>query len=72
MDALLRLPVRTARQTRDLVMVLLPHGGQRTARRNAWVGMSVGTARARARREADLAVHRAQLRADARPRRQAR
>ena len=51
---------------------LLLGSGQRTARRNAWVGMSVGTARARARREADLAVHRAQLRADARPRRQAR
>ncbi len=34
---------------------LLPHGGQRTARRNAWVAMSEGAARARQRREAETA-----------------
>ena len=33
-----------------------PHGGQRTARRNAWAGMSADAARGRARREAEAAL----------------
>ncbi|WP_163506885.1 hypothetical protein [Fodinicola acaciae] len=35
---------------------LLPHGGQRTARRNAWIAMSEGVARARQRQEAETAL----------------
>jgi hypothetical protein len=50
----------------DLVMSVVPHGGQATARRNAWAGMSAGAARARARREAELAVAQAQSRLDVR------
>ena len=42
-----------------LVALVAPHGGQGTARRNAWNGMAEGSARARARREADLAMARA-------------
>lgn len=37
-------------------LAVVPLGGQRTARRNAWAGMSEGATRARARREADAAV----------------
>ena len=39
-----------------LLTTALPAGGQRTARRNAWAGMSADAARARARREAEAAV----------------
>ena len=53
----------------QLLLALVPHGGQRTARRNAWGAMSTDSARARARREADaamtLALHRAQRQARA-------
>lgn len=35
---------------------LMPHGGQRTARRNAWLAMSEGAARARQRKEAETAL----------------
>ena len=38
------------------VLALVPHGGQRTARRNAWAGMAEGAQRARARREAAAAL----------------
>ena len=37
------------------MLTVLPDGGQLTARRNAWAGMSSDAARTRARREADLA-----------------
>jgi hypothetical protein len=40
----------------DLVLTALPGGGQRTARRNAWAGMSGDAARSRARREAEAAL----------------
>jgi hypothetical protein len=60
---LLHLPKRTIRTTRDLAMTLLPHGGQRAARQNAWAGMSADLAMSRARREAEsvmeLAIQRA-------------
>ena len=39
-----------------LVLAVLPHGGQLTARRNAWAGMASDAARARSRREADAAL----------------
>jgi hypothetical protein len=40
----------------DLLLTALPGGGQRTARRNAWAGMSADAARSRARREAEAAL----------------
>lgn len=51
----------------DLLLIALPGGGQRTARRNAWAGMAADAARTRARREAeaalDVAVRNAERRA---------
>ena len=47
------------------VLALLPHGGQRAARRNAWAGMSSDAATARARREADRALAVAAVRGSA-------
>ena len=49
-------PVPLTRAVQALVLAVLPHGGQHTARRNAWAGMSSDAARGRARREADAAV----------------
>ena len=40
----------------DLILSALPQGGQRTARRNAWAGMSADAARSRAAREAEAAL----------------
>lgn len=54
---------RTATRLEPLVMGLLPHGGQGTARRNAWAAMAQDAARARARREADDVMTRAVERA---------
>lgn len=55
--------MRVPSTVQDLLLTALPGGGQRTARRNAWAGMSADAARARARREAAealaLAVQRA-------------
>ncbi|MCW2667057.1 MAG: hypothetical protein JWN57_2019 [Frankiales bacterium] len=45
-----------------VVLTVLPHGGQRTARRNAWASMSEGAVRARGRRDADTAMLVAQQR----------
>ena len=42
---------------------LLPDGGQRTARRNAWVAMGVEARHSRDRREAEADLHRAGRRA---------
>ena len=47
---------RSASRLQDLTLVLLPHGGQRSARRNAWAAMSADAALARGRREAEVAV----------------
>ena len=44
---------------KDLVMTLLRAGGQQRARQNAWACMASDVARARARREADVAMQRA-------------
>lgn len=46
----------------DLVLALLPEGGQRTARRNAWSGMAADVARSRATQEAEAALAAAALR----------
>jgi len=40
----------------DLLLTALPGGGQRTARRNAWAGMSADASRSRSRREAETAL----------------
>jgi hypothetical protein len=50
---------RTATTVQSVALTLLPHGGQRSARRNAWAAMSEGNTRARGRREADAAMSRA-------------
>lgn len=54
---------RTALNVQSLVMAVVPHGGQRSARRNAWASMSSDAVRARLRRDADLAMDRALARA---------
>jgi hypothetical protein len=48
----------------DLTLTLLPHGGQSTARRNAWTAMAADATLARSRREAEQAVAAAAARAD--------
>ena len=53
----------SAALARSVVLAVMPDGGQRVARRNAWAGMSRDAVRARDRRDADAAVHVAQLRA---------
>jgi hypothetical protein len=50
----------------SLLLTVLPHGGQRSARQNAWASMSSDASRARNRREADAAMDRALMRARAR------
>lgn len=56
--------VRLARAAaRDVLLTAVPHGGQRAARRNAWVGMSADAARSRAGREAATAIRDAEVRA---------
>jgi hypothetical protein len=47
---------RTAGQLQGLALTVLPHGGQRSARRNAWSAMSADAAFARNRREAEHAM----------------
>jgi hypothetical protein len=47
---------RTAGQLQSLALTVVPHGGQRSARRNAWAAMSADAIQARARREAEAAV----------------
>jgi hypothetical protein len=47
------IPARLATGAlQSLTLLALPHGGQRTARRNAWASMSADSALARTRREA--------------------
>lgn len=53
------LLTRTALNVQSLVLAVIPHGGQRSARRNAWASMSTDAARARSRRDADRAMDRA-------------
>lgn len=50
---------RTASQVQTFALTVLPHGGQRSARRNAWASMVDDNTRARARRDADAAMSRA-------------
>ena len=57
---------RNVRTLETVLLTVLPHGGQRDARRNAWAAMSADSQLARQRREADVAMDRALLRARAR------
>jgi hypothetical protein len=43
-----------------LFLAVLPHGGQGSARKNAWASMVEDNNRAKSRREADVAMSRAQ------------
>jgi hypothetical protein len=47
---------RTTGQLQSLALTMLPHGGQRSARRNAWAAMSSDATQARTRREVEVAV----------------
>ncbi len=49
--------------TTMLLSVALPAGGQTTARRNAWAGMSASAASGRDRWQAEAALDAAELRA---------
>lgn len=40
----------------DLLLTVLPAGGQRVARRNAWASLSDCSARSRGRRDAEAAM----------------
>ena len=62
---LLPIPLARLSSVQQLALMALPHGGQRSARRNAWAAMSEGSARARGRREADAAMDLAVVRAAA-------
>jgi hypothetical protein len=66
-----RALTRNATNLQSFVLTVLPHGGQRSARRNAWASMSQDAVRARAQRDADAAMELALDRAAARERRQA-
>jgi hypothetical protein len=57
--SLTRLLSRGIVRGQSTLLIVFPHGGQNLARRNAWASMSVDAARARARREAAVAVARA-------------
>ena len=50
---------RTASTIQSITLTVLPHGGQRSARKNAWASMSEGNSRAKARIDADRAMSRA-------------
>ena len=54
---------RPVRSLQALLLLALPAGGQATARRNAWAGMSADAARGRERRQAETALAAADVRA---------
>jgi hypothetical protein len=54
---------RPVRSLQALLLLALPAGGQATARRNAWAGMSADAARSRERRQAEAALAAADVRA---------
>jgi hypothetical protein len=57
-------PRSAGRRLQETALLLLPHGGQRAARQNAWRAMVADAAVARARREAVAAVAEASLRSE--------
>jgi hypothetical protein len=55
------MPLRRAVQlSQSALLVVVPHGGQRGARSNAWAAMTADAQRSRAHREADAALAAAQ------------
>ena len=50
------LLVRARTVSGAALLLAVPHGGQRVARRNAWDGLTEGAGRSRARQEAQAAV----------------
>ncbi len=67
MNPLALLPLqRTALNLQSLALAAVPHGGQRSARRNAWAAMSADAVRARSRHEAEEVMAGAVQRAAAR------
>ena len=63
----LTTPLRLAPSlAQRLLLILLPHGGQAHARRNAWAGMSADASVGRDRRAAEAALALADRRAYAR------
>jgi len=56
-------PRRAVTLALDLSVLVLPHGGQHTSRRNAWAGMVSDATRTRQRTEAELALAQAAQRA---------
>ncbi len=57
MNVLAALPLqRTTLNVQSFALALVPHGGQRSARRNAWAAMSADAVRARARRDASTVM----------------
>ena len=54
---------RLSTSLQSALLLALPAGGQATARRNAWAGMSADAARARSRRQAEAALAAADVRA---------
>jgi hypothetical protein len=67
LSAFVSLPARMTRTgaaiTAEVLLSALPHGGQRSARRNAWAAMVADHAAGRQRREAERATTEAQARA---------
>jgi len=64
MSVPMALPLRrTPSAVRGLCLLAFPHGGQRSARRNAWAGMSADAVRSRARAEAAEALEASSTRA---------
>ena len=57
-------PRSTGRRLQATALLLMPHGGQRAARQNAWRAMVDDAALARARREAVAAVAEATARSE--------
>jgi ketopantoate reductase len=56
--------VNATRNLQSLVLMMSPHGGQHSARKNAWASMAQDAQRARQRREAEAAVGAAIARAE--------
>ena len=57
------MTARSAQTLQSLLLMALPAGGQATARRNAWAGMSADAVRGRERRQAESALAAADVRA---------
>jgi hypothetical protein len=54
--SLTRLAHRSTSTGQAALLLLLPHGGQQLARRNAWASMAADVARAKARSDAAVAM----------------